>query len=396
MIRDAELPRPRTRGRSAARPLSAKTYLLRNAGRTIPLTGVILLAVVLISGIVSLINSIPLSIDTTYSYTKYSLGISPRGDPDLLPKLVKLVKQKCPVPIERIITCRASSSQVKSIVGKWPFVVLGMSKADMEYYLTRLGTTYIVGRLPKTTEPEAVISEPVARNLELKIGSTLLSPSDQENYSPHKVKVVGIALTNQWVMMDGIEYQQQNHFPPIDDILVCAPNLEQQSVLDHWAVKALKGDRAVTFAYHVLQKQTQDNFRTLYLILDVVIAVLVLVITIMMGMLINIYQSQRLVEFGLLQAIGYTKRQLLQRVLKETAWVLVLGWTIGVVCSYALLQVADAVLMRPRAYALDTLDATALKYTAPVPLAILAVATLTVFLRFRKFDPVGIVERRLV
>jgi len=127
-----------------------------------------------------------------------------------------------------------------------------------------------------------------------------------------------------------------------------------------------------------------------------VIAVLVLVITIMMGMLINIYQSQRIVEFGLLQAIGYTKRELLQRVMRETLWVLLLGWSIGLLCSYALLHVADALLMYPHAYALNTLDPIALKYTFPVPLSILIVATLTVFLRFRKFDPVGIVERRLV
>jgi hypothetical protein len=63
-------------------------------------------------------------------------------------------------------------------------------------------------------------------------------------------------------------------------------------------------------------------FSILYRILDVVIGTLVLVITFMMGMLMNIYQSQRLVEFGLLQAIGYTKKQLFARVFAETAIVI--------------------------------------------------------------------------
>jgi len=121
-----------------------------------------------------------------------------------------------------------------------------------------------------------------------------------------------------------------------------------------------------------------------------------LVITIMMGMLINIYQSQRLVEFGLLQAIGYTRRQLVQRVLKETFWVLLIGWTLGIACAYGLLQVVAYTLMYPNSYAINTMDPIALKYTLPVPLSILLVATLTVMIRFRKFDPVGVVERRLV
>jgi ABC-type antimicrobial peptide transport system permease subunit len=182
----------------------------------------------------------------------------------------------------------------------------------------------------------------------------------------------------------------------VDNIMVFARNLKDQNTLDHWAVKTFKGDRAIVFAYYVLEKQTDENFKTLYAILDVVIGVLVLVITIMMGMLINIYQSQRLVEFGLLQAIGYTKKQLLKRVLRETTWVLLLGWTVGLACAYGLLEIVNKILMYPHAYALDTLDPIAIRYTIPVPISILLVATLTVWLRFRKFDPVGVVERRLV
>jgi ABC-type lipoprotein release transport system permease subunit len=369
---------------------------MRNAGKTVPLTAVIVLAVVLISGIVSLINSIPLSIRTTYSYSRYALGLSPRGDPDLTPKLLAKLKKGAPVPIERIITFRASSTQVKSIVGKWPFLVLGMKPADLQYFLKRLGATHISGRLPAVGKPEAIISEPVARNLGLKIGSTLLSPSNQESYSPHQVKVVGIAQTSEWLMANDIEYQRQNHFPPIDNLMIFAKTLQDQNTLDHWAVKTFKGDRALVFAYYVLEKQTTENFSVLYSILDVVIAALVLVITIMMGMLINIYQSQRLVEFGLLQAIGYTKKQLLQRVLRETFWVLLLGWLIGLGVTVGLLQLAEKVMMYPHAYALNVFDPTAIKYTVPVPLSILVVATFTVYMRFRKFDPVGVVERRLV
>jgi ABC-type lipoprotein release transport system permease subunit len=396
LIADKEPPTPPSSRRKRVKALSAGTYLVRNAGRTLPLTGVILLAVVLITGIVAMMNSIPLSIRTTYSYSKYLLGISPRGDENLTPKMLKTLKKQSPVPLERIVTFRASASQVKSVVGKWPFLVLGLNQPDTLYFLHKLGATSVLGRLPDKGKPEAVVSEPVARNLQLKLGSVLLSPSDQDNYSPQKVKVVGIALTKEWLMVDDLDYQKVNHFPPVDNIMVFARNLKDQNTLDHWAVKTFKGDRAIVFAYYVLERQTDENFKTLYAILDVVIGVLVLVITIMMGMLINIYQSQRLVEFGLLQAIGYTKKQLLTRVLRETTWVLLLGWTVGLACAYGLLEIVNRKLMYPNAYALDTLDPIAIRYTVPVPISILVVAALTVWLRFRKFDPVGVVERRLV
>lgn len=379
-----------------AKPLAPRTYLVRNAGKTLPLIAVILLAVMLIMGIVSMINSIPYSIKTIYSYSQYSLGISPRGDPSMTPRIVEELKKRCPEPIERLMLARASGAQVRSIVGKWPFVVLGVTRNDMEYFLHKLKSTGVEGRLPERGKPEVIVSRPVARNLNLKIGSVLLSPETQEAYSPLPVKVVGIAQTDEWLMLNDFEYQEKNHFPPLDNVLVFAKDLDTQGRIDRWAIKEFKGERAQVFAYHVLEEQTNEMFAILYRILDVVIGTLVLVITFMMGMLMNIYQSQRLVEFGLLQAIGYTKRQLLGRVLAETAWVLALGWALGVGTSLALLSLVKRTLMDPHAFALAVWDPIAFRYTIPVPIAIALIGWFTVWTRFRNFDPVGVVERRLV
>lgn len=378
------------------RPLAATTYLVRNAGKTIPLTGVIMLAVMLIAGIVSMINSIPYSIKTIYRYSQQCLAITPRGDPSQTAGLVAQVRDGAPVPIERLMLARVSGSQVRSIVGKWPFAVVALEQSDMDYYLRRQGSRSVDGRLPRPGMPEAVVSEPVARNLGLRIGDTLLGPEKSDSYSPQEVKVVGIAQTPMWLMFTDIEYHRLNHFPPVDIALVFARNLEEQDQLDRWAVEAFKGERAQLFAYHVLEQDTNEMFNILYKILNVVIGTLVLVITFMMGMLMNIYQSQRLVEFGLLQAIGYTRRQLLTRVMRETVTVLTMGWLLGVALAYTLLVVVERVLMHPQAFALDTTDRIAFLYSIPVPFAILIVATLTVMLRFRRFDPVGVVERRLV
>lgn len=382
--------------RTWARPLAPLVYLLRNVGKTAPLVLVISLAVMLIMGIVSLINSIPYSIRTIYSYSQYSLGISPRGDPTQIPRILKEIEEKCPEPIERIALCRVSGAQVRSVVGKWPFVVLGMERGDMEYFLKKLNSKGIDGRLPEPHMPEVIISKPVAQNLKLKLGSTLLSPETQEAYSPKAVKIVGIADTDQWLMFNDIEYQKENHFPPLDNVLVFASDLRSQDKIDRWAMKEFKGDRAQVFAYHILDRQTDDMFNILYRILDVVIGTLVLVITFMMGMLMNIYQSQRLVEFGLLQALGYTKRQILRRVFTETGWVLVIGWILGVGGALGLLNVVKTTLMDPNAFALQVFDPIAIRYTVPVPIAIALIGFVTVWARFRRFDPVGVVERRLV
>jgi ABC-type lipoprotein release transport system permease subunit len=350
----------------------------------------------LIAGIVSLMNSIPLSVKTIYSYSRYSLGVSPRGDQSQLDEIRQRLDESTPVPIEKVVVCRANTAMVDSIVGKWPFVVFGFEQDDMRYYVQKLGGELADGDYPNVGMPEAVVSRPVATNLGIDLGDELLGPSQSDSYSPFSVKVVGIVESNEWIMFMPIEYHRQFHFPPVDVLLVFTGNLVDQEVLDQWALKEFKGDRARLYAFSDLETQTETAFRTLYTILNVVIASLVVVLTIMMGMLMNIYQSQRVQEFGLLQALGYRKSAILGRVLSEIMVVLAGSWLLGVLSAFALLMVVKAQLFDPRAFALDPYDPSTYLYSTPVPVMIFLVAALDFIVRLKKFDPVGVVERRLV
>lgn len=383
-------------GSPFGKPLAPTVYLKRNAARIAPLFLVIVLAVLLISGIVTMMNSIPLSIRTIYSYSKEFMGALSRGDATLTPQLRSQIESQAPVPVERLIECRGAPISVISIVGKWRFAVLGLHDHDIPYFLDRMGAQNMRGRLPEPGKPEVVVSENIARNLRLQIGDALLSPEDSENYSPFEVKVVGIADAHRWFAVTSYEYLAENHFPPIDSLLVFARTESEQRQLESWALEAFKGQRAEILAWSKLEEETNDMFKILYQILNLVIASLVVLVSLMMGLLINIYQNQRTVEYGLLQAIGYTKKRLVARALTETALILIGSWVLGAAIAFGLLNFVEKRLFYPRAFMLDPTDVGAYLYTLPVPLAILLVATVTVIGRFRRFDPVAIVERRLV
>ncbi len=354
-----------------------------------------MLAVLLIAGIVTVMNSIPLSIDTVYGFSRFLTGVTTRGDAAEIPKLEEHFKAS-PIPIEKQFRCRTAIFNVKSIVGPWPFVMYGFKQADIEYAIKKFELGNLNGRLPVAGESEAVISSQIAINLGLRIGDTLLKPADERSYSPYPVKVVGIFETDVWLAFSTYEYLAANHFPPLDVFLIFAKDQSTQRLLDAWAEKSLKGERAVVFTYPSLQRDTRDTFRTLFKILNVVVGLLVVVIGIMMAMLVNIYLTQRIVEFGLLQAIGFTRRHLTMRAIKEVALVVVVGWVMGAALVYAMLTVIKKQLMDPRAYALDALDPVAYSYTLSVPVVILLAAIATVWYRFKKFDPIAVVERRIV
>lgn len=386
---------PRDRSRHLKKPLSPGAFLVRNPGKSLPLMLVITLAVLLIAGIVSIMDSIPLSIRTVYGYSRFLTGATPRGDSQMVPRLKQHFAES-PVPVERMVACRTVLFNVKSIVGPWPFILYGFHPEDARFITNKIPLGTLDGHLPRRGEPEAVITEPVARNLGLSIGDILLKPTDEKNYSPLPVEIVGIFDSEEWFAFTSYEYLAANHFPPIDVLMVFAKNQREQRKLDAWAEKSLRGIRAITYTYPSLERDTEETFRVLFKILNLVIALLVLVIAIMMAMLMNIYLSQRLVEFGLLQAIGFTRRKLITRTAAEAVLVVAAGWMFGVVCVYGLLSAVKALLMEPRALALDTLDPRAYLYTLAVPVVIVCAAIAAVFYRFRRFDPISVVERRIL
>lgn len=376
-------------------PFKPAVYLKRNSSKTLPLVGVIIAAVMLLAGVVAIIDSIPLSIRTIYNYSRFSLGITMRGDADLTPQVAARIEAESPIAVERIMVCRLSEMQVKSLVGSWPFAVVGMNQEDMAYYVERLGVTSIEGSLPAAGAPEALISEPIARNLDLKVGDELLGPSKRDAFSPVSVRISGIADTNEWMALIPREHHEQFHFPPVDVLLVTAPTLEEQRQLDAWAIDQLSDSRAKVYSYQLLHEETDQMFAILYRILNVVIGMLVAVITLMMGMLMSIYLSQRSQEFALLQAIGFRRGQIIGRLMWENAIAVSLGWILGAVISVILLSVFKATLMDPRAFAVDIFYWKAYAYTIPIPIAIYLVGYATIYFKLGGFDPISVVERRL-
>ncbi|RMG25343.1 MAG: ABC transporter permease [Armatimonadetes bacterium] len=374
-----------------AHPLAPYIFLLRNPARSVPITIVIALAVLLICGIVALVHSIPLSVREIYGYSRNFSAALPRSDPSYLPTLEAQLSES-PVPIERVLKIRVAFFNVRSIVGKLPFVLHGLKPEDAAFLRQRMGLSQLTGRLPAVGAPEAVITRPIAVNLGLDIGDELLRPDDPQNYSPQPVRVVGIHESDYWFAYGDYTYVAQNHFPPVDDLVIVA---KDQPRFDRWAVERFKGTKARILTHAELLRETDESLAVLLQLLSVVIGMLVVVVTVMIGLFINIYLSQRITEFGLLQAIGFTRGFLARRAGVEASIIVIGAWLLGVLVSVGVLWIVKITLMDPRAYFLDPLDWYGIAYTLPLPLAVLLASFLTIRIRFARFDPVEVIERRI-
>jgi hypothetical protein len=377
----------------ATNPLSAWLFFRRNLSRTAPMAVVIVLSVVLIGTVVTIIRSIDLTVLTVYGYNRYFLVAVPRNGNQVDPRAEQTIRaEPLAREIYRISVC---FTNIHTIFGKFPFVLFGLTQEDMPKMLRLTCMRLVEGRLPREGEAACALSVGIARNRNLKIGDVVLAPNIEDSFAPVPVKLVGLLDGENWFAVIPKEFVQKHYFPPLEEIVVAAPTPQQQPELDRRLDKALDKRQVRLFTYGQLVRELRSSLRNLYLIMNIVITIVVLVIAIMMGMLSNIFFMQRLPEFALLAAMGYTRGMLLWRVVRETALLVTLGWTIGVLLSMGILWASYWWVFEPRGMLLQPMDWQAYRYTIPVPIAVLAFAAMSVGPRLLAMDPVLVIERKV-
>ncbi|GBC95769.1 hypothetical protein HRbin16_01566 [bacterium HR16] len=378
---------------AATNPLSAWLFFRRNLSRTAPVALVIVLSVVLIGTVVTIIRSIDLTVLTVYGYNRYFLVAVPRNGNRVDPRAEMTIRaEPMAKQIYRISVC---FTNIHTIFGKFPFVLFGLTQEEMPKMLRLTRMKLVEGRLPREGEAACALSVGIARNRNLKVGDVVLAPNIEDSFAPVPVKLVGLLDGENWFAVTSKEFVQKNYFPPLEEIVVAAPTPDQQPELDRRLSKALDKRQVRLFTFGQLVRELRSSLRNLYLIMNIVIAIVVLVIAIMMGMLSNIFFMQRLPEFALLAAMGYTRGMLLWRVVRETALLVALGWTVGVLLSMGILWGLYWWVFEPRGMLLQPMDWQAYQYTVPVPIAVLAFAAMSVGPRLLAMDPVLVIERKV-
>lgn len=374
--------------------LKAHLYLLRNLGKTLPIAFVIVLSVALIAGIVTIVHSIDLTIFTLYGYNKHLTGITPRNalsiEDDQLDRVRALPE------MGRLYPSHSYQTMVKTIFGKMVFPIFGLDREGRDLLLERCNCRIVQGRMLEDGKPEAVISDAVAKNLNLKVGDILSRPEYADSYAPIPVKLVGILHGPIWLGLTSkalVDRELPYNFIGYLAFSKTADVRDQARLAD--AIEhAVDKNCGRVWKYAGLVVEAQSALSNLYLIMNIVIGILVFAIAFVCGLLFNIYYTQRMPEIAMLSAIGYARSQLIARALWETAILCVFGWAVGGFATVGLMLWICETFLSPRGLLLNPIDLQAYEFTLPLPLIITLFAAGTIGLRLATLDTVSIIERR--
>lgn len=386
-----------------AHPLSAWTYFRRNPNKVFPMGFVIVLSVFLIAAIAALANSIDRTILTIYGYTRYYTYAIPQRVTQKVPADQIAIIRKDP-RTERVMEASIFFTNIKTVMGRLPFVVLGVTPQNRDYLMKRVGTSVLPGgRLPAEGMPEAVLSEAIAENKGVKLGDVIAGPMDEGGMSgsPVPVKLVGILKGPTWIAFTSKSFCDTTFLTTPRSTVFTTKNpadlLELNNDLMpsvHKGKGRLNPAKVQLLSFQNLVKELKDSLSSMYMIMAVVNSTVIFVVALMSGMLSNIYFTQRIAEFAVLAAIGYQRTRLVLRIVTETLLLNLMCWVVGAVVSYFFLSYFKEAVFDPRGLIIDPGDPFAYKYTIPIPFCITVFAVVTIAWRLLRFDPVTIIERR--
>ncbi|MBL7063840.1 MAG: hypothetical protein ISS49_06465 [Anaerolineae bacterium] len=132
----------------------------------------------------------------------------------------------------------------------------------------------------------------------------------------------------------------------------------------------------------------------LLVLFGIVESVIAIVAAVALAILSYTFFIQRRNEFGVLHAIGHSRRWLVLRIARESASVVAVAWLLGAVLCGIGLVCMQVGLFAPKGMTFNIFTPAPWAFTLPLPLAVVVVGVGLIARMLHKLDPVAVIERR--
>ena len=388
-------------------PLSALTYFRRNLWRVSPVFGAIVVSVFLITCVFTLLSSVDATIQAEFGFSRHCDNLTTRFEDDV--PYVALAQAAALPAVGHVVVTYPWVLDTKTVFGQLPMPIYGVSPADIPFVLQVSGNHLAPGgRWPRPGQAEVVLSRSVANNFHVGVGERFTPTfNDGERTALDTQTLVGILDGGDTLALaDADTFRQSLPFTLIRPNYLYFPRSPEQhpavtrflqDLLDHPERHGLAPSDAKLLDLWTFDKVVNEEHRilhTLFVLLWVVDILVIGVIALLSGFLASIYFEQRLGEFGLLSAMGFSRGLLAGRLIRESALLVVSAWGTGVFLAFAAHHLADQYFMLPRGLILANFTVSGLYLSLPTPFLVALASLSTMLWRLYRMDPIQIMERR--
>ncbi len=296
-----------------------------------------------------------------------------------------------------------------------PTPVLGMTEADLPVVMEACDLQLKAGRLIRPRTGELVLSEELARALDLTIGDRVSYEINADYYPTMATELTLVGIlesvpsttfgtgpsdTGPEVRIGFVSYEY------LDGHELYQPRATNWLIIPHPGRRIGVNDFASTLieesvgspSNHLQSFESEVKFlEQMQQIIDVMYGFVNGLVTVaavlVVGMVHRIAITHRLPELGLLHAAGYPKRSLVRRLVIEIAVVACVGWVIGLLCAHTFLILLSSTFFAAQGLSMDLANPRPLLSTLPIPLVVVVWINVSVNRMLNRLDPVAIFER---
>ncbi|MBV8879718.1 MAG: ABC transporter permease [Planctomycetaceae bacterium] len=297
--------------------------------------------------------------------------------------------------VERMIDSRNCFVRVKTLIGPMPFNLRAARRDEMDFLLQRVRAQLRDGKLPDPGTNEVAVHENIMKANGWSLAREFGVDVDEEDWMLGRFKVVGILKGPVPVGVCSFEFLNN----PLQyafsaklwerEIVVAKPG--RTAELNRY-LRTLKDVKVYDKARAV--DDVTQGFDRIILVFRFISVLLIVVVSFVVGLINNIFFSQRIDEFAVLMAIGHTQKRLFRMVAGETAALMAVSWTLGLGLGIGLFAAFRALVMDPRGIPLPLWQPGPVLVSLILPIVAQAFAVGTVLGKLRRLDPVTIIERR--
>jgi ABC-type lipoprotein release transport system permease subunit len=386
-------------------PLSPLTYYRRHKGSALLQIALIGLATVGLFILVAVLDTVPLRAKVSY-LTRISRVI-PAGDA-LDPTVVSQVQTH--PDVARVIPDNGLEISLPTLLGTDSQRLLGVSPEDAQFLMQHCGVRIKEGRMFEPRSNEFVLSEEIARALDLELGDEIGRAMDHGTRSvpdyyaaiPVPLVLVGILEGDPEVSRGpsvrlgfvSAEYLNSHElYAPRATALLVVAQEGRKAALGDFLETTIRSRYTEVETFAGLVELFKKARVAVYVIFGVVNSVVGVAMAFVVGIINRIAIAKRLSEFGLLHALGRHKKQLIRRLTVETATVAGAGCLVGLGAALAIMGWLKHSLFYDLGMELNLFNPAPFCFVLPLPLITVALTFLSIRRVFGQLDAVAIVER---
>lgn len=374
-------------------PLSVRTYTIRNLRKIAPtfiiLTFVVMVVIVILSTLRGIKDG---TMVFAREFTHFTVVLPKKKSSVSAETRAKIAEHPS---VDRVIVAHNCNFRFQALIAKVPYQIRAVTKADMDYMVARIGVPLLEGKWPDPETNEVVVHEIFMKANGWKVGAEFGMDVNADEWMPGRFRVVGILGGPTPIGFASLEYIANPLLYPFamklwERVLIFAKPGREADM--NAFLETL--DDVKTWNHAKAEEEIGASFDRLLLIVNFVSFLLIGVVALVVGLIHNIFFSQRSDEFAILLAVGHTQRRLLAKVMLETALLMTLAWLAGAGLALGALSAFKTLVLEPKGIPLPMFQVLPFVASLAMPVVAQVFATWTVFGKLRKFDPVQIIERR--